>query len=70
MASSERYRKLKYLAIDLLGGKCEKCRVDLLGNIRLAHFHHIDGNRDDDGKENIKLLCLDCHSETKDHRRA
>lgn len=47
------------------GHKCESCLLDTwLGQqIRLT-LDHTDGNSDNNSRENLKLLCWNCHSMT------
>lgn len=40
-------------------GKCEKCGID---DVRLLTMHHIDRNRGHNERENLLLLCWNCHA--------
>lgn len=44
------------IAISLLGSKCEFCGTD-----KKLLFHHKDKNFNNNSKENIQLLCKECH---------
>lgn len=43
------------------GFKCEECQVDLSSNRGLLHVHHINGNKRENIRSNLKALCIDCH---------
>lgn len=76
-AVTKRRRKLKILAVDYKGGKCEKCGYDKC--IDALEFHHVDpANKDfsishngntrswDETKTEIDkciMLCANCHRE-------
>lgn len=73
----DRVRKLKQLALDYKGGKCEICGYDKCP--QAMHFHHKDPNEKDFSLSNItcrtfnetirkeldkcQLLCSNCHAE-------
>ncbi len=61
MTHTGRFRKLRGITINLLGGKCEECGIDVTGNIKIAHLHHRDRNHEDDTKNNIEHVCDKCH---------
>jgi len=42
--------------IAILGGKCEKCEVK-----KNLEIHHVDKNRDNNARNNLKVLCKTCH---------
>lgn len=45
--------------------KCEKCGlIDWLGEPIILQVHHIDGNSSHNTRENLMLLCPNCHSQT------
>lgn len=52
------------------GPKCEKCGYNkVLENERIAiEVHHMDGNRGNNTKNNLQILCLNCHFETNNFR--
>lgn len=47
--------------------RCEKCHEDLSKNRKFLHTHHIDSNKRNNIKENLKVLCIKCHAEEPDH---
>ena len=48
-----------------LGNSCEGCGIDnWLGDPIVIELHHIDGNKDNGPRENLMLLCPNCHSQT------
>lgn len=46
---------------------CEQCGVNLTGNTKLLHVHHINGNKTDNCRENLRALCADCHKKQPHH---
>lgn len=57
---SRRYRMSK-------GWKCEECGRDFSNNTRSLHAHHIDGDKTNNDRSNLKALCDICHSEQPYH---
>lgn len=60
-------KKLKERLIKegLLINKCYECGlIDWNGKPISLHLEHINGVNDDHRKENLKLLCPNCHSQT------
>lgn len=47
---------------------CEECQVNLKGHKRLLHVHHINGNKSDNDRRNLKVLCVDCHRHQPYHQ--
>lgn len=59
----------KHLIIER-GHKCESCSLDKwLGREITLELEHVDGNRSNNKIHNLKLLCPNCHSQTKTWRR-
>lgn len=51
------------------GHECEEClNTSWLGNLITLELHHIDGIRSNNNENNLKLLCPNCHSCTKNWR--
>ncbi|WP_457937097.1 HNH endonuclease [Aeromonas veronii] len=46
---------------------CEQCGVNLKSNTRLLHIHHINGNKSDNDRKNLRGLCVDCHKKQPHH---
>ncbi|ANS42393.1 HNH endonuclease [Serratia inhibens] len=46
---------------------CEQCGVNLTGNAKLLHVHHINGNKADNSRKNLRALCADCHKKQPHH---
>lgn len=60
---------LKKHLIKLKGHKCEQClNSKWQKQIISLEVHHIDGDRTNNSLENLKLLCCNCHSLTKNWR--
>jgi 5-methylcytosine-specific restriction endonuclease McrA len=49
----------------LLEARCARGGVDACCGDRLAlHLDHVNGNREDNTLENLRVLCPNCHSQT------
>lgn len=47
---------------------CEKCKIYFNEEDRkYLHVHHKDGNKYNNNKENLIVLCIGCHAEEPDH---
>lgn len=46
---------------------CEQCGVCLVNDSKLLHTHHINGNKADNGSDNLRVLCADCHKKQPHH---
>ncbi|MRI34242.1 HNH endonuclease [Endozoicomonas sp. OPT23] len=50
-----------------LNYNCEHCGVDLKDHVGLLHVHHINGNKTDNRRENLRGLCAACHKKQPHH---
>lgn len=46
---------------------CEKCSLNLSKSKKFLHVHHVDGMRYNNKPENLKVLCIYCHSKEPAH---
>ena len=60
--------KTRERLISRRGTNCQKCPIDLRGNTRLLHMHHINGVSGDDRDNNLLLLCALCHAQQPGHQ--
>lgn len=55
----------EYLEL-IYGHRCSQCGItQWLGCEIIFEVDHINGDSSDDSKENVRLLCRNCHSQTK-----
>lgn len=60
-----RGRRLKKYVIKERGHQCEICKyTQWLGQMISLEIHHIDGDQTNNDKNNLQLLCPNCHSFT------
>lgn len=58
---TDRHRKMKLLQDR--GHRCENCGLtEWIGHPITLELHHVDGDADNNNRENLQLLCLNCHS--------
>ncbi len=58
--------KRKTFIIQERGHKCEICNLSTWMDKKIVlEMDHIDGNRDNNIRDNLRLLCPNCHSQTK-----
>jgi predicted RNA-binding Zn-ribbon protein involved in translation (DUF1610 family) len=49
--------------------KCDQCEINTWNNIKLSlEIDHVDGDKWNNKKENLRLLCPNCHSVTHNYR--
>jgi len=46
---------------------CEECKVRLRDQLKLLHVHHIDRDKLDNSPQNLRVLCVVCHSNCEGH---
>ncbi len=47
--------------------KCENCGKDLSKRKRDLHVHHVDGMKYNNNDDNLRVLCIKCHSKEPGH---
>jgi 5-methylcytosine-specific restriction endonuclease McrA len=47
---------------------CQACKRVLIGDLRrYLDVHHVDGNRSNNNRKNLKVLCVACHATEPNH---
>lgn len=68
LSSSKRNRshvKRRLIGAQLLQNRCQACGLDRwLGRALNMHLDHINGVKNDNRLENLRMLCPNCHSQT------
>lgn len=65
-----RPKNLKTRLIEENGHTCELCKLSTwLDKPIMIELHHMDGNKYNNEKSNLQLLCPNCHSTTDNWRR-
>jgi 5-methylcytosine-specific restriction endonuclease McrA len=51
-------------------GRCNKCGINNWMDSKITlEFHHKDGDKGNGKRNNVELLCPNCHSQTNNYRR-
>lgn len=59
----------KYKVLLEQNGRCDLCGLyEWAGKKIKLEYHHKDGNRKNESRENVQFLCPNCHSLTWDFR--
>lgn len=57
--------RIKRYLVETFGKKCAVCSIETWnGKDITLELEHKDGNSENDNKENLELLCPNCHSQT------
>lgn len=46
---------------------CEVCNINLSESKKFLHVHHLDGMKNNNKSDNLKVLCIGCHSKEPAH---
>ncbi len=58
--------KLRLFAEGLKENKCEICGISEWNGLKLnCQLDHIDGNKNNNNLENLRIICPNCHSQTE-----
>jgi hypothetical protein len=49
------------------GYVCQQCSIDLSNHKNLVQTHHANGVKSDNSSSNLKVLCIECHSNQPSH---
>lgn len=49
------------------GYVCQQCSIDLSNHKNLVQTHHANGVKSDNSSSNLKVLCIECHSDQPSH---
>ena len=62
--------KKKLVILEEQKGRCALCNIDQEWNNKYLAFEldHIDGNRSNNARENLRLICPNCHSQTDTYK--
>ena len=64
-----RNTSIKVRLLKELGHICQNCKLsEWLGQPIMLELEHIDGNNRNNDRQNLMLLCPNCHSQTKTWR--
>lgn len=49
------------------GYKCQQCKLDMADKKEFLDAHHVDRDKSNNNPDNLKLLCVRCHSDQPSH---
>ena len=64
------WNKISKKRKEQVGYKCEACGVNFSLKKdcqKFLHTHHIDADKSNNIRENLKVLCIECHSKEHNH---
>ena len=64
---SRDWNKISKKAKEQANWKCETCGENLTTDRQYLHCHHVDGQRSNNLKTNLKVLCIKCHADEPHH---
>lgn len=62
------HRKIRDRLLIEIGYCCEICKVQLKDKSSLLHMHHVNSRKGDNRPDNLKILCIVCHSRQPNHQ--
>lgn len=65
---SENFATLSHLIREKSNWHCEECKRDFSSYKRFLHVHHYNGIKSDNSLNNLKVLCICCHSKQPEHK--
>jgi len=66
---TQNFQQISYSFRDINDWQCSNCHINLRNDKDLLDTHHINGIKSDDSWDNLKSLCVRCHSEQPFHER-
>jgi hypothetical protein len=66
---SDDWPRVSLAARSQAGWRCQQCRLDLSPHHlrKFLQTHHQNGQRNDNRRENLMVLCVECHAKQPNH---